>query len=168
MILRDITNLKLITYGTWKSPSCWFTAARKCLNGRQDSTHSLQDKKTFSPHRALKGQMLQQVSIKYCTISLRRFLLKHKEHGKLGEKNWLVAQTDLVPTPLRENGRGKWRVLKKSSPTQPAQIQQRHSSTPSIFPKRTAIRKKSLLYFGGDQNWKKNQTQNWRKKGNVT
>lgn len=126
----------------------------------------------FSPHRALKGQMLQQVSIKYCTIRLKRFLLKHKEHGKLGEKNWLVAQTDLVPIPLRENGRGKWRVLKKSSQTpfstQPAQIQQRHSSTPSIFPKRTAIRKKSLLYFGGDQNWKKNQTQNWRKKGNVT
>lgn len=50
VIPRDITNLKLITYGTRKSPSCLSTAAQKCLNGRQDSTHSLQDKKIYSCH----------------------------------------------------------------------------------------------------------------------
>lgn len=86
----------------------------------------------------------------YHQPSIRGFLLKHKECGKLGEKNSLDTQTDPVPAPLRDNGRSKWRVLKKRSQTPFFNTTSPNStkalSHSSTFLKRTAIGKKSSLY----------------------
>lgn len=110
----------------------------------------------------------------------RGFLLKHKEWVKLGKKNWLVAQTDPVPTPLRENGKSKWRVLKKRESNSIFDTTSPHSTKAlkhsiCLSEEDSNRKKKNLLYFDGDQNWNKNELQTggrkemWhRKRGDFT
>lgn len=72
-----------------------------------------------------------------------------------------MAKTDPVQTPLRENGRSKWRVLKKRRKGVKLHFQRNQSKfnkgTQSLIylSEEDSNRRKSLLYFDGDQNWRK-------------